>query len=276
MSVSVLILTLDEEANLGACLDSVAFCDDIVVLDSGSTDRTAAIAAERSVRVVVRPFDNYAAQRNFGLNDIPWRHDWILMLDADERVPPDLAAELVARTQSAEADVTMMRMRRKDFLFGTWIRGSGGYPTWFARLARRGKVWVERPINEEYCTSGRTAELAGHLHHYPFNKGLAAWIDKHNRYSSMEARLAFERGGQRWPALGALASRNPLERRKAAKQVLYRLPCRPLVVFLWLYLGRGGFLEGRAGYTFARLRAWYEWLIDLKRRELERAARRPD
>lgn len=274
MSISILILTLDEEVNITACLDSVRWSDDVVVLDSGSTDRTTVLAAERGARVVVRPFDDYASQRNFGLRDISWKHPWVLMLDADEVVPQALALEMQSAVASAPPDVCLWRMRRRDYLLGTWIRGSGNYPIWYPRLARLGRVWVERPINEQYCTDGRVAALAEDLHHYPFNKGIAAWIAKHNRYSTMEAQLLFERGANapREPLRG-LWSRDPVLRRKVLKDLVYRMPARPLAMFLAIYVFKGGFLEGRAGLAYSLLRAWYEFAINLKVTELKRRSR---
>ncbi len=111
------------------------------------------------------------------------------MLDADERVPVELQREMQAAIAAAEPRVAMFRMRRKDHLFGRWIRGSSGYPTWFGRLMRIGSVRVERAINEEYHADGEVRELEAHLNHFPFNKGFAAWIEKHDRYSTMEAGL---------------------------------------------------------------------------------------
>ena len=126
MGISVLILTLDEEVNLGGCLDSVAWSDDVVVLDSLSNDATVSIARQRRVRLYQRPFDNYANQRNFGLRDVPYRNPWVLMLDADERVPPDLSAEIHRTVATAGASVAMYRMRRKDYFMGKWLRRSSG------------------------------------------------------------------------------------------------------------------------------------------------------
>ncbi len=269
MSISVLILTLDEEVNIGACLDTLGWCDDVVVLDSFSTDRTRALAEARGARVVQRAFDNYAAQRNYGLNEIQYRNPWVLMLDADERVTPELQAEMLAAVRAAPAEAGLFVLRRRDHLFGRWIRRSSGYPTWFGRLARVGRVRVERPINEEYHADGRVLRLQQHLDHFPFNKGFGEWIRKHDRYSTMEARLRLERRGTKAAWQGLLA-RDPVRRRQALKSVLYALPGRPLIVFLGLYLLRGGVLEGRAGWTFCRLRAWYEFMIDVKYRELLR------
>jgi glycosyltransferase involved in cell wall biosynthesis len=271
MSISVLILTLDEEVNLGGCLDSVAWCDDVVVLDSFSRDRTVEIARERAVRLYLRAFDNYANQRNFGLRDIEYRHPWVLMLDADERVPEDLHLEMEAATGAAADTVALFRMRRRDHLFGRWIPRSTGYPTWFGRLVRVGRAWVQRPINEEFHTDGEVASLRGHLDHYPFNKGFSAWIEKHDRYSTMEAHLrALQAGGdERWSGLFAP---DPALRRRAQKVWINGMPLRPLVVFAGLYFIKGGVLEGRAGLTFSLLRAWYEYFIDCKAYELRRRA----
>jgi glycosyltransferase involved in cell wall biosynthesis len=269
VQVSVLILTLNEEANLDGCLDSVAWCDDIVVVDSGSSDRTTQIATARGARVVRRDFDNYANQRNFALRDIQYKHAWVLMLDADERVVEDLRVEIATAVRDAGADTAMFQFRRKDHLYGRWIRASSGYPTWFGRLVRLGRIWVERPINEEYHTEGTIRRLQAHLHHFPFNKGFAEWFRKHDRYSSMEAQLLVDGSAPR-AGFKALFGGDAVQRRKAFKALLYTVPGRPLIVFLSLYVLRGGFLEGQAGLTFSLLRSWYEYMIDCKRRELRR------
>jgi glycosyltransferase involved in cell wall biosynthesis len=271
MTIAVVILTYNEEVNLAGCLESVRWCDDVVVLDSFSGDGTVAIAQRYGARVVQRVFDDYARQRNHALQAIPFRHPWVLMLDADERVPVDLQREMQAAVAAAPADVALFRMRRKDHLFGRWIRGSSGYPTWFGRLMRLGSVRVQRAINEEYLTDGEVRELDEHLHHFPFNKGFASWIEKHDRYSTMEAELRLAGGS---PArAGDLFSGDATVRRRALKSTLYRMPGRPLLVFVALYFFRGGLIEGRAGLTFSLLRAWYEYMIDCKYLELRRRSR---
>ncbi len=270
MSISVVILTLNEELNLAGCLESVRWCDDVVVLDSFSRDGTVAIAGKYGARVLERRFDDYARQRNFALQEIAYRHPWLLMLDADERVPVELEREMRQAVGAAPDEVALFRMRRKDHLFGRWIRGSSGYPTWFGRLMRLGKVRVERTINEEYHADGQVRELVEHLHHFPFNKGFAAWIEKHDRYSTMEAELRLAGGT---PArVSEIFSGDATQRRRALKAALYRVPGRPLLVFIALYLFRGGVIEGRAGLTFSLLRAWYEYMIDCKYFELRRRA----
>ncbi len=277
INLSVLILTLNEERNLTDCINSVRWSDDIVVLDSFSSDLTVTIAKEMGARVIQRRFDNYAAQRNAGLNEVSYKHPWVLMLDADERVTPELCAEMQSAADTAEPIVSLFHMRRKDYWFGQWLRRSSGYPTWFGRLVRVGHVTVQREINEEYVAHGKSRFLKEHLLHYPFNKKVAYWLERHNRYSSMEAAaLVVERGEK--IAVQGLWSANPIVRRKTMKQIAYRLPGRPFWIFSYLFVARGGFLDGRAGLRYCALRAIYEYMIDIKVKEglEERATQEPD
>jgi glycosyltransferase involved in cell wall biosynthesis len=261
--ISVLILTLDEEINISDCIASLPWRSDVHVLDSGSSDQTEPLARALDAKFVVRPFTNYAEQRNAGLA-LPFAHDWILMIDADERVTPALAAEIETRIKTAEADLGMLRVRRKDMFMGRWLRRSSGYPTWFPRLMRRGMVTVEREINEVYRCSGRTDELREHLVHYPFNKGMDWWYERHSRYATAEAEklLGEERNARL--RLGQLIARDPGVRRAALKRVAYRLPGRPFLTFLYLYVLRLGFLDGAPGYHYATMRMAYEVMIDSK------------
>jgi glycosyltransferase involved in cell wall biosynthesis len=261
--VSVLILTLNEESNLAECIDSCAWSDDIVVFDSLSEDRTVEIARAKGARVLERRFDNYAAQRNAALTTVEYRHPWVLMVDADERVPPDLASEIRSTIALTGEQVAMYRMRRKDHFLGKWLRRSSGYPTWFGRLVRIGRIRVEREVNEEYIADGRVEHLKAHLHHFPFNRGIAYWFERHNRYSTMEAAAKLGLHRDRI-ALGALFNGDPINRRRTLKQLLYYVPFRPQIVFFYLYIVRLGILDGTAGFHFSRMRATYEMLIDLK------------
>ena len=271
--ISVVILTLNEEMNLAECIDSCAWSDDIVVFDSFSTDRTQEIAAHRGVRFIERRFDNYAAQRNAALTEVQYRHSWVLMVDADERTPNDLAAEMARAVANAESDTVMFRMRRKDFFLGRWLRRSSGYPSWFGRLVRLGRVRVERAVNEEYIADGKIVHLESHLLHYPFNRGIAHWYERHNRYSSMEA-LAKLAARATPLSMKSLLRADPVDRRRVLKEFVYRLPMRPSIWFFYLYIFRLGFLDGRAGLAFSRMRASYEMMIDLKVLELERGRRK--
>jgi glycosyltransferase involved in cell wall biosynthesis len=271
-NLSVLILTKDEEANLPISLKSIEWCDDIVVLDSGSKDNTERISRDAGARFYERDFDNYANQRNYGLQEIEYKNKWVLMLDADEVVTAELLEEIDKEIGKADNKITLYRLRLKYYLFGRWIKRSSGYPFWVGRLVRIGRVKVEREINERFVTDGEVGLLQEHLLHYPFNKGFHAWLDKHNRYSTMEAELMFREGKKsiRWRNL---FSSDPADRRVALKDLYYTLPGRPLIYFLFYCVFRGGFLEGRAGLTYGALRSIYEFMINCKLKELDRKNR---
>lgn len=266
--ISVLILTLNEESTLPECLDSVRWCNEVVVFDSNSTDRTVEIARSRGARIVQRRFDGYASQRNAALQ-LEFRNPWVLMVDADERVSDELRDEMLTRLSSATANDTLFRLRRKDFFRGKWLKRSSGYPTWFGRLMRVGRVRVEREINEEYHTDGNVGRLQEHLVHYPFAKGVQFWLERHNRYSTMEASALVSAAANPIGYTGLFAP-DPTIRRKTAKQIYYRMPFRPLMMLGYLLIFRGGILDGRPGITFARLRAIYEYMIVLKMKEIYR------
>ena len=189
------------------------------------------------------------------------------MVDADERVSEDLRAEVELLSCLDSADIALFRIRRKDMFFGQWLRRSSGYPTWFGRLARVGHVTVERKINEEFRTDGKVGFLKGHLIHYPFNKGVTYWLERHNRYSSMEAETLNEEIRRYVQWMGMFA-KDPATRRKTLKQLAYRLPARPTLIFIYLYIVRMGFLDGKAGFVFCSLRKMYESMIDTKMLEL--------
>jgi glycosyltransferase involved in cell wall biosynthesis len=267
--ISVLILTLNEEVDLPACLKSVNWCDDVVVYDSFSTDGTTRIAESAGARVFQRRFDNYAAQRSAALTEVNYKYPWVLIVDADERWDQSLFEEIKAAIQNGDKEICLYHFRRKDFFQGRWLRRSTGYPTWAGRLVRFGRVRVEREINEEYRTDGKYGYLKGHFIHYPFNKGIAFWYERHNRYSSMEAPKLIEETGESLQ-LSGIFSKNPVIRRKSLKRLAYRLPGRPLIVFLYLYLFRFGFLDGGPGLSYCILRSFYEYMIDLKVKEMRR------
>lgn len=271
MTISVLVLTLNEETNIGACLDSVAWCDDIVVLDSLSTDRTRAIAEQRGARTVTRAFDNWSAHQNWAVKNVDFRNPWVLYLDADERCSDDLRDEILTRV-TADTPEVAFRMRRKDFFMGRWLKHAQLYPTWLVRLFRPGSIRYERLVNPVAIVEGATGELRGHIIHYPFSHGVSHWIARHNRYSDMEALEASKaRAGN--PFGAGLWSRDPNDRRRALKDIFFRLPARPLIKFLYYYGWRRGFLDGRAGFTYATLQSIYEYMIACKSSELERRRR---
>ena len=161
MTCSVLILTKNEEQDLPACLASVAWSDDVHILDSLSTDRTQEIARGAGAQVTLRPFDDYSQQRNFGLHHLPYRHPWLLILDADERVPAALASEIAQAVASVPASVVGFRIRRRDFFLGRWLKHVQASP-FYIRLVRPGQVeYTPRIVNEVLVPRGGTRIESG-------------------------------------------------------------------------------------------------------------------
>jgi glycosyltransferase involved in cell wall biosynthesis len=270
--ISVLILTKNEEQDLPGCLDSVAWSDDVHVFDSYSTDATAAIARSRGAHFTERPFDTYAAQRNAALQTLPFRYDWIFLPDADERPTPALIDEMRRVVASAPAGVSGFRVRRRDFLNSTWLKHAQLSP-WYIRLVRRGRARYVREVNEVLEVDGAVAEFAAYLDHYPFSKGVGHWLNKHNVYSTMEARIIAESVGQQHASLRtALFEKDFHARRIAQKALFYRMPARPFIKWLYMMFVRGAVLDGRAGIAYANLQALYEYMIVLKTRELAAAS----
>jgi glycosyltransferase involved in cell wall biosynthesis len=268
--ISVLVLTHNEERDLPAALDSVAWCDDVHVFDSFSSDATVAIAQARGAHVAQRKFDNYAAQRNAALDTLLFKHEWIFVLDADERIPRALASELKAVAANASTETAAFRVRRQDYLFDTWLKHAQMSP-WYVRLVRHGRARYWREVNEVLQVDGETEELANPLDHFPFSKGIAHWIAKHNLYSSLEAAHILASAASSKPSFRkAVAGKDFHERRLHQKAIFYRMPGRPWIKFVYLYFVRGGFLDGYAGYTYARLQSIYEYMIVVKTRELRR------
>jgi glycosyltransferase involved in cell wall biosynthesis len=268
--VSVLILTKNEEADLPGCLDSVSWCDDVYVFDSFSTDRTAEIANSRKVNFVQRKFDGYSAQRNAALTELPFRHDWIFILDADERPTSELSEEMQRVAGNTPAEVNGFRLRRRDFLDGSWLKHAQISP-FYIRLVRRGKARYTREINEVLEVEGRIDDLQSPLDHYPFSKGIAHWVGKHNTYSTMEAQVVvsgISRVEASWKT--AFFAKEFHVRRVAQKAIFYRLPARPLIKWLYMVFVRRAILDGWAGITYANLQAIYEYFIVLKTREMLR------
>jgi glycosyltransferase involved in cell wall biosynthesis len=283
--ISVLILTLDEEVNLHRCLESVRWSDDVVVLDSFSTDRTLEIAKAAGVRVVQRRFDNWSAHQNWALQNIQFKHPWVYYSDADEVVTPELRDEMLATVSKAPAGVAAYRLRYKNYFMGRWIRHCGIYPVWILRLFRPEKVRWERLVNPVPVIQGDEGKLQGHFAHYSFNKGMNAWFEKHNRYSWQEAEEGVkEEGRRKKEEIGrqksggrcvreAVMGADPVVRRQALKELSFRLPCRPLLRFVYMYFLRLGFLDGLPGYHYCRLLAIYEYMIVLKMKEIRRRQR---
>lgn len=262
MKVSVLLLTFNEERNLSRCLDGLTWCDDIVTVDSGSTDRTLEIARARDVRVLERPFDNFANQRNFGLDNANFRANWVLHLDADEVATPEFKAALDALTPPE--GIHGYRVPSKTLLYGRWLKRSGMYPAYQVRLGRQDMRFIQVGHGQrEALEPAQVGTFPEPYLHHNFSQGLPTWLRKHVRYAEDEAERALsERRPIRWRALVSGAT----ERRRALKQLADRVPplLRPPLRFGYVYLWRGGILEGRAGLLYALMLSVYEAMIAIQ------------
>jgi glycosyltransferase involved in cell wall biosynthesis len=244
-TLSVVVVTRNEEAKLRACLESVAWADQIVVVDSLSTDATVAIAREFTAHVHERPWPGYASQKNFGMDQATG--DWILVLDADERVTPELRAEIQALLAGPAAH-PLYRIPFRNHLGGTWLAHGGLYPDFHPRLFRRGAArYGGREIHEALEYSGSKGRLRGAIDHLTY-ADLAAYVDKVNRYTTLEAEALAAQGHRvRWWHL-----------------------LRPLPRFFKLYVRKRGFLDGVPGLASAALLAIYPLLVQAKAAEREK------
>jgi glycosyltransferase involved in cell wall biosynthesis len=267
--ISILILTLNEEINLPHCLESVKWSDDIVVFDSFSSDRTVEIAKAYNARVIQRRFDNERDHRAASLRT-GFKYPWVYNPDADEVTTPALRDEMLGRVRELGRTEVAYRVRFKTMFLGRWVKHSSLYPTWVVRLFRPEAISLERRINLRYIVNGPEGRLQNHFEHYTFGKGLNAWFDKHNRYSWHEADESLEsltEANIHWPDI---LRGGPSARRRALKELSFRLPCRPLLRFLYMYFLRLGLLDGVPGYHYCRLLAIYEYMIVMKMKEIRR------
>jgi glycosyltransferase involved in cell wall biosynthesis len=269
-SVSILVLTKNEQQDLPGCLQSVAWSSDIVVYDSCSNDRTQDIAASAGARIIERPFDNWASHQNWGLRNISFRHPWVFYIDADERLTPEAAAELQTIASNPDPRYVAYRIRRRDFFQGRQLRHVQTSP-WYIRFFRPKFLHYKRLVNPVTVVNGAVGDLQHPLDHYPFSKGLSLWIARHNSYSSFEAQQILQNRASQEPFSlpAAFLERDCNRRRFHQKELFYRLPARPLIKFLLLYVLKRGFLDGRPGFTYALLQSIYEAMIVLKVQELE-------
>jgi len=270
--ISVVILTHNEETNIRRCLDSVTWSDDILVVDSFSDDRTVEISKRHGARVIQRAFDDFSSQRNFASEEGNLKYEWVLHLDADEIVTPELRAELPG---AVLGDKDAYRVSSKLMFCGKFLRHAGLFPWYQVRFGRKQTLRFKQVGHgqRETLEPGRIGTLKSSLLHFNFSKGLSDWIERHNRYSTAEAQQnVYGYTDDDVPILDLLSTETH-RRRRAAKKIFRRLPCRATIRFIYMYLFRGGILDGKPGFTYCRLLAWYEWLIGLKEREIKAHAR---
>lgn len=275
-TLTVIVLTYNEEANLPACLRSLAGLDcEVFVVDSGSADRTREIAVASGAQVLDHPFENYAAQRNWAQDNLPIRSDWLLHLDADERLTPDLVEEIremlgVKREAETEA-VDGFLLRKRTFFMGRWIRHGGHYPSYHLRLFRRGKGFCEeRLYDQHFIASGKIAKLNNDYLDV-LCSNIDTWIARHTRWAELEAKELLNGDHGNGQVRSAFFG-NPIERRRWLRNGLYgRAPLfvRPFLYWIYRYFFRLGFLDGKEGFIFHFLQGfWFRLLVDIKLDEI--------
>lgn len=268
--ISIVILTHNEIINIERCLASVAWADDILVVDSGSTDSTVQCAEDMGARVLFRPFDNFANQRNYALDHGQLKHPWVLHLDADEEVTPQLADQM-QRIAALDAGKPGYLVPFRLMLLGQWLKHAGMYPGYQVRFGSRDRLRFHMVGHgqRELLAPAEIGTLSGDLIHHNFSKGISEWLTKHARYARDEALLAVADPEQfKWADLLQFSDR--LKRRRSLKQLAQVMPLRPLARFMYVYFLKLGFLDGRAGLRYASLMGLYQWMIDLNMIELRR------
>ncbi len=283
-ALSVIVLTFNEERNLAVCLGSVnALTSEIFVVDSGSTDRTVAIAREFGAAVTTHPFESHTRQWQWALATLPIKSTWVLALDADQSLTPELRDSLARKLPVWTSSGTPVGgyVNRRQIFRGRWIRHGGYYPKYLLKLFRRDAVVLDEHdlVDHHFHVNGPTASLDGDLIEDNRNEdAIAVWISKHNRYAERQAREETVRHAEpdRRPTR-AFGSAD--ERTRFRKRIWYRLPlyARPFGYFIYRYVFRLGFLDGKEGFIFHFMQAfWYRLLVDINRDELRNSEKAAD
>jgi len=276
--VSVMIPTLNEASNLPRCLDHLGWADEVVVVDSDSTDDTVKIAEAYGCKVVNFRWDGtWPKKKNWALRHAPFRNEWVLIVDADEWITPEMAMEI--RMAVSNPATVGYYINRRFIFMGRWIKHCGYYPSWNLRLIKRGHGEYEQltgigntgsgdnEVHEHVIPTGKVGYLDHDMLHLAF-PNIHTFMEKHNRYSNWEAAVQFRKADTTSAAIG-----DKLSRRRRLKNLSRYLPLRPTLRFLYAYIWCGGFLDGKTGYIFCRLLAIYEYLSVAKYTELVRAER---
>jgi glycosyltransferase involved in cell wall biosynthesis len=280
LPVSVLIPARNEEANLPACLESVARADEVFVVDSQSSDRSVEISESLGANVVQFQFNGrWPKKKNWSLENLPFRNEWVLIVDCDERITPELWAEIETAIQNPDYDGYYLN--RRVFFLGKWIRHGGKYPDWNLRLFRHAKGRYENlnteeirntgdnEVHEHVVIPGKVGYLKEDMLHIDF-RDLYHWLERHNRYSNWEAQVYLNvlNGQGDSGTIGANLFGDSVQRKRFLKKIWVRLPFKPFLRFVLFYFIRLGFLDGKAGYIYGRLLSQYEYQIGVKLFEL--------
>ncbi|MGK7879782.1 MAG: glycosyltransferase family 2 protein [Crocosphaera sp.] len=278
--VSVLIPALNEELNLPACLESVARADEVFLVDSQSSDRSVEISQKYGANVVQFNFNGrWPKKKNWSLENLPFRNEWVLIVDCDERITPELWDEI--ETAIKEDNYNGYYLNRKVFFLGKWIRYGGKYPDWNLRLFRHKLGRYENlntedipntgdnEVHEHVILQGNVGYLKEDMLHIDF-RDIYHWLQRHNRYSNWEARVYYNLliGQDESGTIGANLFGDAVQRKRFLKKIWVKLPFKPLLRFVLFYFIRLGFLDGRAGYIYGRLLSQYEYQIGVKLYEL--------
>jgi len=270
--LSVIIPVKNEEKNISACLASVDWADQVFVVDSHSEDATVDIAGAMGAEIVQFEYDGgWPKKKNWAIRNLPIRNDWFFILDADERMDDALRNEIEQAIKRDDVDGYYVRWK---FIFlGRWMKHCWRHG-WMLRLVRketgeyedlgmRGEGGWDNEVHENIVVKGKTTKMSSWLTHES-NQSLAFWIKKQNEFSTWNAKRRLQQLREGMPSFSYLFSSDPLKRRKWLKALYLRMPFKPFLMFLYLYLFRLGFLDGREGYYFCALRAGHEMSIESK------------
>jgi len=278
--VSILIPIRNEAPNLRRCFKSIAWADEIYVVDSMSTDGSIQMARDHGAKVVQFAFNGtWPKKKNWALENLPFKHPWVFILDADEELTPDAEEELRGIVSQAEPQIVGYWINRRFHFMGKWLKHAY-YPNWnlrlfLSRLGRYEQLTAvetesgDNEVHEHVVVNGAVGRLKTEMNHYAF-PNIGVFVEKHNRYSNWEARVALDPYLPRSDS--SLQSRQVGWRRRL-KAWSHKLPFRPTLRFLYVYIYQMGFLDGVEGYYFARLHGFYEFLCVVKTAELRRLAR---
>lgn len=267
--ISIVILTFNEALNIQRCLDSVQWSNDIVLMDSGSTDTTVQIAEKFGARILTRKFDTFANQRNYAMQRGDFRNSWVLHLDADEVVTDALRIEMQGVVEKSCIEFPVYKVPSRIIFMDKWLKHAGMYPSYQVRFGRSEELrFVDCGHGQRETQSvDKVGTLDAPLDHYNFSKGVNDWFLRHLRYAKAEAEQSFAE--QSAPIKFAhLISVNSTQRRRTLKQLASYLPFRPTLRFIYVYAFRGGFLDGRAGLHYAFMMSIYQYFIDANQREI--------
>lgn len=267
--ISIVILTFNEAQNIQRCLDSVKWSNDIVLMDSGSTDATVQTAENFGARILTRKFDTFANQRNYAMQRGDFRNNWVLHLDADEVVTDALRIEMQSIVEKSSAEFPVYKVPSRIIFMDKWLKHAGLYPSYQVRFGRSEELrFVDYGHGQrETQPADKVGTLDAPLDHYNFSKGVNDWFLRHLRYAKAEAEQSFVEQAASIE-FTHLISVNSTQRRRSLKQLASYLPFRPTLRFIYVYFFRGGFLDGRAGLHYAFMMAIYQYFIDVNQREI--------